>query len=68
LPFLPFALSLFTSALSFSSYFMSSSTVGAVEVSILEPSSTTIRLPYSSSGGGGTLPCSPILDIFSISD
>jgi hypothetical protein len=65
---LSFALSFFNSALSFSSYFMSSSTIGAMEVSVLEPSSTPIGFPSSSSGGGGTLNCSLVLDIFSSSD
>jgi hypothetical protein len=34
----------------------------------LEPSSTIIRLPSSTSSGGGTLPYSPVFDIFSPSN
>jgi hypothetical protein len=41
-----------------SSLLMCSSKVGAVEVSVLAPSSLTIGFSSSSSGGGGTLPFS----------
>jgi hypothetical protein len=49
-------------ALSFSIFFMSSSTVGVVEVFAIDAFSS---LP---SGGGGVISCPPVLDIFSSSD
>jgi hypothetical protein len=54
--------------LSFSSFFMSSSMIGAMEVPVMETSSTTIVLPSLSSSGGVTLPSFLVFDIFSPND
>jgi hypothetical protein len=57
-----FVLSFVNLALSFSICFMSSSTVGAVEVSAIDTFSS------SPSGGGGVIPYPLVLGIFSLSD
>jgi hypothetical protein len=61
--FLPFFVFSFVNlALSLSIYFMSISTVGVAEVSAIDAFSS------SPSGGGGVIPCPPVLDIFTSSD
>jgi hypothetical protein len=57
-----FFLSFVNSALSFSSFFMSSSTVGVVEVSVIDAFSS------SPNSGGGVIPYPPVLSIFSLSN
>jgi hypothetical protein len=63
--FLPFALSFLFSGLSLSSFFMKSSKVSVLEVLDLEPTSTIIGLPSSSSCGGSSSISSPTFDIVS---
>jgi hypothetical protein len=61
--FLPFfVLSFVNSTLSLSICFMSSSTVGVAQVSVIDAFSS------SPSGGGGVIPYPLVLDIFSSSD
>jgi hypothetical protein len=68
LVFLVLCLDFVNSALSFSSFFMSSSIVAVVEVSTIEAFSSAIRFPSSPSGGSGVLPYPLVFDIFSPSD